>query len=53
MIVTWMGWGSGIERVVNTFKLYFGAKTRTEFGTKLDERDGGGEECCHKNIPIF
>lgn len=36
------GAGSGIERVVSTFKMYFGDKIRTEFGNRLDERGGGG-----------
>lgn len=40
MIVSWMGWESGFERVVNTFKIYFGDKSRIGFGNRFDERGG-------------
>lgn len=36
------GAGSGIKRVISTFKMYFGDKIRTGFGNRLDERGRGG-----------
>lgn len=37
MVVTWMVWGSEIDRYVNTFKIHLEIK-RTGFVKRLDER---------------